>query len=63
MKNYLIGSVRPSIKIYNPWAGQGQDVRYAIDDSKLKQLGWQAKADFDQELASVVEYYRNNFVW
>jgi dTDP-glucose 4,6-dehydratase len=46
-----------------PSARQGQDVRYAIDDSKLKQLGWQPKADFDQELASVVEYYRNNFLW
>ena len=26
MKNYLIGSVRPSIKIYNPWAGKGDDL-------------------------------------
>jgi dTDP-D-glucose 4,6-dehydratase len=38
-------------------------VRYAIDDSKLKQLGWTATADFDQELAQVVNHYRNNFVW
>jgi dTDP-glucose 4,6-dehydratase len=46
-----------------PSARQGQDVRYAIDDSKLKKLGWVPVADFDQELAKVVEYYRNNFVW
>jgi dTDP-glucose 4,6-dehydratase len=46
-----------------PSARQGQDVRYAIDDSKLKKLGWQATADFDQELAVVVEYYRSNFIW
>jgi dTDP-glucose 4,6-dehydratase len=46
-----------------PSARQGQDVRYAIDDSKLKQLGWQAQADFDQELIKVVEYYKQNFVW
>jgi dTDP-glucose 4,6-dehydratase len=44
-------------------ARQGQDVRYAIDDSKLKKLGWAPVADFDQELTNVVEYYRNNFVW
>jgi len=41
----------------------GQDVRYAIDDSKLKSLGWEPKADFDIELAKIVEYYRNNFIW
>jgi len=38
-------------------------VRYAINDTKLKLLGWQPRAQFDQELANVVEYYRNNFVW
>jgi dTDP-glucose 4,6-dehydratase len=41
----------------------GQDVRYAIDDSKLKSLGWEPKANFDDELAKIVEYYRNNFIW
>ena len=41
----------------------GQDLRYAIDDSKLKALGWAPKADFDAELAIIVEYYKNNFVW
>ena len=41
----------------------GQDVRYSIDDSKLKSLGWQPMANFDQELAVIVEYYKNNFVW
>lgn len=42
---------------------QGQDVRYSIDDTKLKNLGWSAQASFDQELARIVEHYRNNFVW
>lgn len=41
----------------------GQDVRYAIDDSKLKSLGWTPRADFDQELKNIVEYYKKNFVW
>jgi len=41
----------------------GQDVRYAIDDSKLKALGWTPQADFDQELAKIVTYYTENFVW
>ena len=42
---------------------QGQDVRYAIDDAKLKQLGWQPLANFDTELDTIVDYYRKNFVW
>jgi dTDP-glucose 4,6-dehydratase len=46
-----------------PSVRQGQDVRYAINDNKLKLLGWQPQAQFDQELANVVEYYRTNFVW
>ena len=41
----------------------GQDVRYAIDDNKLKALGWTPKADFDQELVKIVDYYTENFVW
>ena len=42
---------------------QGQDVRYAIDDSKLKSLGWKPVADFDKELEEIVKYYKENFVW
>jgi dTDP-glucose 4,6-dehydratase len=42
---------------------QGQDVRYSIDDSKLKDLGWEPKADFDHELNIIVKYYKNNFIW
>ncbi len=41
----------------------GQDVRYSIDDSKLRALGWSANADFDKELAKIVEYYKHNFIW
>jgi len=42
---------------------EGQDVRYSIDDSKLKNLGWSPQADFDQELTAIVLYYKKNFVW
>ena len=41
----------------------GQDVRYAISDQKLRELGWKPTADFDTELSSTVEYYKNNFIW
>ena len=52
VESYTVDLVRP-----------GQDVRYAIDDEKLKALGWSAKANFDDELVKIVEYYKNNFVW
>lgn len=41
----------------------GQDVRYAIDDSKLKSLGWEANANFDLELKTIVNYHKDNFIW
>jgi dTDP-glucose 4,6-dehydratase len=41
----------------------GQDVRYAIDDNKLKSLGWCPRAEFDQELQQVINYYTTNFIW
>ena len=41
----------------------GQDVRYALDDNKLRALGWKPKAAFDEELYTIVNYYRNRFIW
>jgi dTDP-D-glucose 4,6-dehydratase len=41
----------------------GQDVRYALNDDKLKSLGWTPKKVFDQEIDLIVEYYKNNFIW
>lgn len=41
----------------------GQDVRYALDDSKLRSIGWIPNKDFDAELKTIVEYYENRFVW
>jgi dTDP-glucose 4,6-dehydratase len=41
----------------------GQDVRYSIDDTKLKALGWKPRAIFEVELVKIVEYYSRNFVW
>ena len=41
----------------------GQDVRYALDDSKLRALGWKPKKVFDEELPSIVNYYKEKFIW
>jgi dTDP-glucose 4,6-dehydratase len=42
---------------------EGQDVRYSLDDSKLRALGWQPSKNFDQEIVKIVEHYKNNFRW
>ena len=41
----------------------GQDVRYSIDDSKLKNIGWKPQAKFDKELEKIVKYYKKHFIW
>ena len=41
----------------------GQDVRYSIDDSKLTALGWKPQAKFDEELRTIVHWYKTNFIW
>lgn len=42
---------------------KGQDVRYSIDDSKLRDLGWKENMNFDTELELIVNYYKDNFIW
>lgn len=41
----------------------GQDVRYSINDDKLRALGWEPKANFDEKLKDIVSYYKENFIW
>tara|TARA_Y100000593_G_C4303908_1_gene334769 strand:+ start:446 stop:1399 length:954 start_codon:yes stop_codon:yes gene_type:complete len=41
----------------------GQDVRYSVDDSKLRKLGWKPIAIFDTELSEIVNFYKDNFIW
>ena len=41
----------------------GQDVRYALNDSKLQSLGWKPKKEFDNELPLIIEHYKNKFIW
>ncbi len=41
----------------------GQDVRYALNDDKLRALNWQPEKQFDIEIKNIVKYYKENFVW
>ena len=59
------------VKTYEKWRSlvdlthvrEGQDVRYALSDEKLKALGWTPTRNFDKELSKIVEYYKKNFRW
>jgi dTDP-glucose 4,6-dehydratase len=62
IKEYF-GNSDYSSYINTDYKRQGQDVRYALDDSKLRSLGWEPKAVFDEELKDIVEYYKNKFIW
>jgi len=42
---------------------KGQDVRYSLDDNKLRALGWSPAMNFDEEIKSIVSYYKQNFKW
>ena len=42
---------------------EGQDVRYSLDDSKLRSLGWKPNKVFSEEIKSIVNYYKDNFIW
>jgi len=41
----------------------GQDLRYALNDDKLRSLGWKPECVFDDEIIPIVNYYRNQFIW
>lgn len=41
----------------------GHDFRYALDDSKIRQLGWKPEHSFDEWLEKTVEWYRQNKWW
>jgi len=41
----------------------GQDVRYALNDDKIRSLKWKPLYTFDDEIVHIVQYYKNNFIW
>jgi dTDP-glucose 4,6-dehydratase len=41
----------------------GHDRRYSVDSTKIRTLGWQPKAEFDEALRRTVDWYRENEDW
>ena len=42
---------------------QGHDLRYSLDTTKLRALGWQPQVPFEQGLRETVQWYRDNEWW
>lgn len=42
---------------------KGQDMRYALNDEKLRELGWKPQKEFDVEISKIIEFYNNKFIW
>lgn len=45
------------------WNRAVNDFRYALDDSKIRKLGWKPKHNFEKRLKEAVEWYKKNEWW
>ncbi len=54
---------RPESLIRNVQDRQGHDLRYSLDTSKLRALGWEPRIGFEQGLTDTVRWYRENEWW
>jgi dTDP-glucose 4,6-dehydratase len=41
----------------------GEDVRYSLDDSAIRALGWNNQRRLDREMNSMVAHYRKGYIW
>ena len=42
---------------------KGHDLRYALDSSKLKALGWKPQSDYEEAMQRTVDWYVQNEPW
>ena len=54
---------RPESLIKKVQDRQGHDLRYSLDTTKLRALGWEPRTGFEQGLQDTVRWYRENEWW
>lgn len=42
---------------------EGQDVRYSVNDGRLRVLGWKPEFELKMEIPEIVKFYRKNMRW
>lgn len=42
---------------------EGHDQRYAVDNTKIRKLGWKPKAQFNKQLKETIQWYLDNKKW
>jgi len=63
IKEYHNNEIRWQECVDFTYSRVGQDIRYALNDDKLRALGWKPRKSFDVEIPKIVQYYKNNFIW
>jgi dTDP-glucose 4,6-dehydratase len=63
INNYYSEDISSTDYLDLTYSRSGQDVRYALNDDKLRNIGWEPKKTFDLELPSVIQYYKEKFIW
>lgn len=68
INSYFLGNIRRKVPDLDEhldmtYSRPGQDVRYAISCEPLRQLGWEPKKNFDEELPKLVKQYKENWRW
>ncbi len=41
----------------------GHDYRYALDNTKIRKIGWAPSVDIEEGLMRTIEWYKNNVTW
>jgi dTDP-glucose 4,6-dehydratase len=54
---------RDTSLVQNVQDRQGHDMRYSLDTSKLRTLGWKPQVPFEEGLKNTVDWYRKNEWW
>ena len=63
LASYFKKKVRIEPYVKMNYVRMGEDVRYSLDDSSLRHLGWKNHKQFDREIKAIVHHYRSRFVW
>ncbi|MBI4323007.1 MAG: GDP-mannose 4,6-dehydratase [Candidatus Omnitrophica bacterium] len=63
LRCYFGKRVKLNLHVQFNYVRMGEDVRYSLDDTRLRRLGWKNARRFDDEIKAIVEYYRDRFIW